>query len=605
MTLNILRKSIILLLPFIFLAESPAFFSQENISNPQSKKTVLLTAQNTQRSTSSTRTTRQDRAPVRKTGTIKPQYENCKGKDIYKLNSGFQDTALQKKTEAKGPCLDCAAASSTGPRVGSFDDIAQTLQAENEQVSVSVDSNVGSRTRTRTNISTNSNGNGKTKKSSYQAFKDQLRKRVLGQVKTKIARTQILQKCTQIEEENIEKHRSWFTKRFPKVDWPLMKALCEKKKKDFHSSIKTSWPDMRVSMALTSINPDQVVTSHPNLSFSLSHEVSDFGSISKLTPEEQQQAKERWSEHLSKAPLDKLSPEQLKSQFMEGRALRQASTKDIREMRRATRDLQKKSRDRYRKIVEEMPLLGYMKTGDPENREDRDQAFSKYMGHLDDLLKKVEGKDVDMALLLRFGPLVEGLLKDNAGYCLTAEGERLKAERDESLKMWGLVTAGVVAAGVVAAIPCFMTSGAVCLGLGALVGAVGYTEAKEVLKESLERFLTGKEFETLASLSEKNKAVFWELVLLPTAAWGTTAGTAQTLKQLLKKGASAGKQASAKAGNETSIANIKDILKTQKDRLLSAYDSILGPRPPAERNVIMEAILGMERSGLKRQTISI
>ena len=106
------------------------------------------------------------------------------------------------------------------------------------------------------------------------------------------------------------------------------------------------------------------------------------------------------------------------------------------------------------------------------------------------------------------------------------------------------------------------------------------------------------------SLSEKESAAFWELVLLPTAAFGTTAGTAQTIKQLLKKGASAGKQASAKAGNENPIANIKDILKEQKDRLLSAYDSILGPWPPAEQNIIMEAILGMERSGLNRQTIS-
>ena len=112
-----------------------------------------------------------------------------------------------------------------------------------------------------------------------------------------MARTEILQKC--LEKENIEKNRSWFTKRFPKVDWPLMKALCEKKKKDFHTSIETRWPDMRVSLALASANPDQVITSRPNLSFPLSHEVSDFGSMSKLSKEEQKKAKKRWAEHLS------------------------------------------------------------------------------------------------------------------------------------------------------------------------------------------------------------------------------------------------------------------------------------------------------------------
>ena len=272
-----------------------------------------------------------------------------------------------------------------------------------------------------------------------------------------MARTEILQKCT--EEGTIEKNRGWFTKRFPKVDWPLMKALCEKKKEDFHSSVEQRWPDMRVSLALTSANPDQAVTSRPNLSFSLSHEISDFGSMSKLTKEEQQKAKERWAEHLSKAPLDKLSPEQLKSQFLEGKPLKKASTKDIQEMRRATWELNKQSQARYRKHIEEMPLLGYMKTGDPKNEKDMDQAFSKYKGHLNDLLEKVEDKELDMALLLSFGPLVEGLLKDNEGYCLAAEGARLKAERDNSLKQWSLI-----AAGVVAAVPCFMTAGACVSG---------------------------------------------------------------------------------------------------------------------------------------------
>ena len=431
--------------------------------------------------------------------------------------------------------MDCFIASAS--ETGSLDDIAQTVQETGK----------GTNIRTRAGVRAGTKGvkgNGveeKTKKSPYKSFKDQLRKRVLGQVKTKIARTQILQKCT--ETENIEKEREWFTKRFPKVDWPLMKALCEKKKEDFHSSIEKKWSDMRISRALMSANPDQSETGRPNLSFPLSHEVSDFGSMPKLTEEEQQKAKQRWAECLSKVPLDKLSPEQLKTQFLEGKALRQASTKDLQEMRKATWELNKESQDRYRKHIDEMPLMGYMQTGDPSNEGDMDQAFSKYMGHLNDLLEKVEAEDVDMALLLRFEPLVEGLLKDNEGYCLVAEGSRLKSERDDSLKKWGLVTAGVVAA-----VPCFMTAGAVCLGLGALVGAIGYREAKGEVKESLERFLTGREFETMASLAEKDSAAFWELALLPTAAWGTTAGTALTIKNLFKKGVSVGKQSSSPSG---------------------------------------------------------
>ena len=203
----------------------------------------------------------------------------------------------------------------------------------------------------------------------------------------------------------------------------------------------------------------------------------------KLTKEEQQKVRERLAENLSKVPLDHIPSDQIKSQLLNGKPLRRANAKDIQQIRKASGKLQEESQARYRKHIEEMPLMGYMKTGDPENEQDMDQTFSKYMGHLNDLLEKVEDESVDMALLLSFGPLVEGLLKDNAGYCLAAEGERLKAERGESLKMWSLVAAGVVAAA-----PCFMTAGAVCLGLVALVGAIGYGEAKKVAKESLRGF---------------------------------------------------------------------------------------------------------------------
>ena len=39
----------------------------------------------------------------------------------------------------------------------------------------------------------------------------------------------------------------------------------------------------------------------------------------------------------------------------------------------------------------------------------------------------------------------------------------------------------------------------------------------------------------MATLAEKDKEAFWELMLLPMATWGTTAGTIKTAKQFLKK----------------------------------------------------------------------
>ena len=463
MILNVFRNIIILLFPWICLAESPVFSTKENASHPQSKKTILLVRNpNTPKQTtpSSTGTVRRGRMPVRKTGSIKPQYESCKGKDIYKLNSEFQDKSHLGATEAIGPCIECAMNSaSTSNTDDSLEDIQQSLETEN----------------------------GKTKKSPYQSFKDQLRARVLGQIKTKVAQTEKLQFCTNKGKDE-DKDKKWLAERTPNVDLSSMEEVCKKEKEDLFSSIESRWSDMRISRALSSALPYQQLNTKPaHLSFPFSHEVSDFGSMPKLTKEEQKKARESLAENLSKTPLDHLSSEQIKSQLKEGKPLRRTSAKDIQQMRKASGKLQEESQARYRKHIEEMPLMGYMKTGDPSNTQDMDQAFSKYMGHLNDLLAKVKDKNVDMALLLSFGPLVEGLLKDNAGYCLAAEGERLKAERGESLKMWSLVSAGVVAA-----VPCFMTAGAVCLGLGALVGAIGYKEAKGVAKEGFGEIFNGK-----------------------------------------------------------------------------------------------------------------
>ena len=41
---------------------------------------------------------------LKRQSSIEPQYENCKGKDIYKLDAEFKDTS---ETEAVGNCIDC------------------------------------------------------------------------------------------------------------------------------------------------------------------------------------------------------------------------------------------------------------------------------------------------------------------------------------------------------------------------------------------------------------------------------------------------------------------------------------------------------------------
>ena len=66
----------------------------------------------------------------------------------------------------------------------------------------------------------------------------------------------------------------------------------------------------------------------------------------------------------------------------DGKPLKRSQcTKDIREMRKSdSGKLQEESRNRYRKTIEEMPLLGYMKTGDPSNKKRHGSGFFKVQG---------------------------------------------------------------------------------------------------------------------------------------------------------------------------------------------------------------------------------
>ena len=471
--------------------------------------TVLISKNNT-----SGPQVRRGRVGFRKRPPIQPEYENCKGKDIYKLDSEIRGQSHEEETEASAPCVNCKPPPSAD--ISSLQSIQQVIRKIEDQSKIKT-------------------------KNPYGSFKNQLRQSVLGQIKTKIAQTEKLRCCIKGGKES----QKCLAQKVPHLDWSLMKAVCKKETKDLQSSIESRWSDMRMSLALASINANQILTSHPNLSAPLSHAISDFGSISKLSEKEQHIAKSIWAERLSNVSLDSLSSEELKSQFLRGEPLRQVSSKDFREMKRATWDLQRKNRDRYYQILEEVPLLAYLKTGDPHNKRDMDQALSKIKEHLDELLSKVQKKDikdVDMSLLLSFEPLVESLLKENDGYCLAAEGARLKAKREKNLNKWGLT-----AVGVAAAVPCFITGplgAAVCLGAGLTVGATGYSMARETVQNSLGQALTRKDFETIASLAEKDNEAFWELMLLPAAAWGTTAGTIKFGKDLFKKGVSYGKRPS-------------------------------------------------------------
>ena len=150
--------------------------------------------------------------------------------------------------------------------------------------------------------------------------------------------------------------------------------------------------------------------------------------------------------------------------------------------------------------------------------------------NLEDLLKEAEKGD--MVFLLSFKPLVEELIQESkGGYCLTAEREREKAEKQKSAKAWRMAGLGVLAP----CLPCFISGpGApLCLSAGLALSGTGYVLAKGEVTTSSGRILMGKDLETIAELVEKDKNRIWELMLLPTSVFATLAPIFKGAKVLL------------------------------------------------------------------------
>lgn len=386
-----------------------------------------------------------------------------------------------------------------------------------------------------------------------------------------------------------------------------MIPVCKKKTDELKSAIKTRWSDMRISRALSQVTPDRLMSLNKDLfSFPLSHKISDFGSLPHLTKREKWKAREKLAESLSGTSLDKFNSSEIKNIILQEKSFskrgKYLTTRDQRQLRKATWSLGKKSQERYFEILSEMPVLGFLETGDPKKKE-LDEAFRKIEERLEDFLKKAKDPEADMRLLLSFKPLVEELLKEDKGRCFVAEGARIEAEKDESLKNWMMLGAGIVAT-----VPCFISGpvgATACLTAGMSLGVWGYKEAQLAREASLGRALTGKQFETIAGLNEREKEEFLAKLFLPLGAWGTTAVPARAASDAVAR---AVKSATTRTRNQTTTGNsasqrIREVSKIQKNRILTAYNSLLNSRPVAEQEVIMKAIAGMELEGMHKKTI--
>ena len=438
-----------------------------------------------------------------------------------------------------------------------------------------------------------------------EIFKQKLQKRVIGQIETKIFQTQMLKAC-------ISKDRNFFNSKG--ISWSDMNQTCNKKSQELKNSVKQNWSQMRVDLSLSrpSLREDRILSDRGTwFDFTPSHLVSKFDKTPKLSPQEIQQAEKRYIEVLSKVSLESLSSSELK-EGLEGKkplytgefyGEKNLTNEDQNKLKTAEQELRKKAKKDYLNRMSRLPLLGYLKSANPSQKE-WGEAFSKVEKSLQEFLGKAKDKPVDMGLMLSFAPLVKELLKEDKSFCLSAERARLKAKKNESLKNWALLGAGVLSA-----VPCFITGpigAGVCLSAGMTLGVVGHSMAKNALDDSLGRLLTGEDFETMAGLEGKAKEEFLAKLFLPLAAWGTTAVPARavgtTVSKVIKNRTSQSSSSSQVIRQSTDLN--APVTKTQKKRMLKAYNSLLKNKSAEEQNVIMSAIRGMESKGLGKEKIS-
>ena len=438
-----------------------------------------------------------DDKPVWKTGKskktvgkIRPQYKSCKGVDISPLAS--EEKSGSSKDSTAEFCFTCSVKGIFG--LGEVKETARAIQSK--------------------------------------AFMEKLKKRVIGQIESKIFQTKMLRAC-------VTQNRNWFSKK--KVDWPLMKGLCQKRNKELKTSIKSRWSDMRVNLALSSpaIKEDRVLSNNSTwFDPTPSHYISDFNNMPGLSGKEKTRTKKLYVKALAETSLDQFSSAEFKQRMYRGKPLhlplageKYLTSNDQIKLKRTLGNLQEKAKVTYFEIMSEMPVLGYLKTGSPKKKE-LAEALEKIEGNLADFLKKARYPESNRGLLLSFKPLVEELLTENKEYCLVAEQARMNAEKDESLNNWLLIGAGVLAA-----VPCFVTGpvgASACLAGGMALGAMGYKLARDSMDDSLGRALTGKQFETITELNEREKELFLAKLFLPLGAWGTTAVPARAASHAIK-----------------------------------------------------------------------
>ena len=374
------------------------------------------------------------------------------------------------------------------------------------------------------------------------AFKEELQARVIGQTESKLFQIQRSKACA-----FPLKNKAWLTKVYKDTSWPEIQKNCKKITQKLKSEVKESWPEMRVYLSLTSapIREDRILPDRATwMDSTPTHFMSLFSDLPKLTEKEKAKAEKLYVEALAETPLDLLDPSEFKKR-LEGSGYlhlplsgdKYLTQADEFRLKKVVRDLREQSRDRYFEIIGQKFLLGYLESGTPSNRE-LVQAYSKMEQDLTNFLEEeIKAPKGNMGLLLSYESLVEGVLEDDKGegvssqYCLVAEKARVKAEKEVEMKKDIKTKLGYASM-----VPCFFSGGTAftfCLASASLLSALDVKDAHVAAKYSLNRALTGRQFEKISKLKAAQKELWLAKMFFPITVL-ESAGVAKTIKAIKK-----------------------------------------------------------------------
>ena len=529
-----------------------------------------------------------------------PQYESCKGKETPPL--------LKEKEQGSGFCFTCESVSANEQNIEDIKETTSVLYAE--------------------------------------GFKEQLKKRILGRIQSKILSISILRAC-------ITKDKNWFEEN--DIKWNVAQSTCAYTKNNIKSLIKVWYPEMRVNLALgypkpkaqwlgaraqsditkkdlfliSLAEPASWLNAHPT------HPVTSLGFMPKLSAEEQAQAQDRYIETLTSLPLEGSAGAKLKkmlSQNAEG----QFSAQELEETEEESTQVDIKAR--YIRTVldkveeesatftnlsgneealslsdsDEVKLSSKDKTllreaAQKLRQESRDRYFG-IMGRLPILsyLKTNAPNDPDLdKAYSKMQSTLEDFLKKikdpDVDMSLLLSFEPLveqllnehphycsvaEQKRRQVEQDKETTNALLISAGVALAIPCFFTGVAgasLCLAGGASLGAFSYNYSKESMRSSLGKTFTGADLESIADLYEKDKDLLLKTMFLPLAFWGTTATPAKFVSKAV---ANFVNERARGAGNVSFFVNTERVGGgSVTQRILSDSD---------DQKIYAERILGRE-----------